>query len=512
MIVFCSARSLTLIKEALAQEIGKDRFFPAIVDSKEDIKRVRAWCDEHPERVPYLWNLDMDSLPLHAGKPALTNTYRTAYLYNAAMRSIVIAQGLAPQDFLDLDKTFGSFIRGMWGELSIVPEAIDLHLKRCFETMYQMRKDLKLGYEALDGSADSSVILVPNGNRKATSALNMAREHLACLQADRILDRTNELVDYHDSWVIASYLVSDKTAKGGYVIPLEVTHAKTQSEVAGLMVPTLTLHATLLDEYTGKPWRDGAFFRDIAVPATASLFWLHHALQRTMRWYDYHLHDFQLLDRTAQSALEDAFWAFFPELPLGIDRIKEWGGNPERFYEGGAAAFEKTCHLSPRWLYHDFLGLFDDPDPDLIDCPNATLPEQTMLGCYFMGDETMRKLAKAKSCSPEDLSTIELSGPGLVYHYDYGDGWALALTASNLRLEDASKLPCIVNAQGETPPEDVGGLGGYEKFLDALASGNMITSDGVNLGKWAQGNGWVPFKDAESLKDIFCTSRPTCGR
>ena len=57
----------------------------------------------------------------------------------------------------------------------------------------------------------------------------------------------------------------------------------------------------------------------------------------------------------------------------------------------------------------------------------------------------------------------------MVYEYDFGDGWE-----HDVVLERAvSSLPIALNArlvagEGACPPEDVGGIGGYYGFLEAI--------------------------------------------
>ncbi len=57
-----------------------------------------------------------------------------------------------------------------------------------------------------------------------------------------------------------------------------------------------------------------------------------------------------------------------------------------------------------------------------------------------------------------------------VYEYDFGDSWTHEVV-----VEDVSWSPYVLkhgvclDGQGACPPEDVGGTGGYEEFLEALA-------------------------------------------
>ncbi len=57
----------------------------------------------------------------------------------------------------------------------------------------------------------------------------------------------------------------------------------------------------------------------------------------------------------------------------------------------------------------------------------------------------------------------------LKYLYDFGDGWEH--TVKLLRITDAIPgiaYPCLIDAVGRCPPEDVGGPWGYAEFLEAI--------------------------------------------
>src|ERR1700749_1764801 len=64
----------------------------------------------------------------------------------------------------------------------------------------------------------------------------------------------------------------------------------------------------------------------------------------------------------------------------------------------------------------------------------------------------------------------DVGPPSLKYLYDFGDGWEHSVRIE--RITDAVPgitYPCLVEATGRCPPEDVGGPWGYPEFLDAIA-------------------------------------------
>lgn len=85
----------------------------------------------------------------------------------------------------------------------------------------------------------------------------------------------------------------------------------------------------------------------------------------------------------------------------------------------------------------------------------------------------------AECLAPPDTAVVEadklLLGDvfpqtrSVLYLYDYGDGWeheiALLETIEKTRL----KNPRLTSGSGDAPPEDVGGIGGFEDFLKVVA-------------------------------------------
>ncbi len=58
----------------------------------------------------------------------------------------------------------------------------------------------------------------------------------------------------------------------------------------------------------------------------------------------------------------------------------------------------------------------------------------------------------------------------LVYLYDYGDGWQHEVTLEKiLPFEPSTVLPVCLAGERACPPEDIGGIPGYEMFLEAVS-------------------------------------------
>jgi hypothetical protein len=60
-------------------------------------------------------------------------------------------------------------------------------------------------------------------------------------------------------------------------------------------------------------------------------------------------------------------------------------------------------------------------------------------------------------------------GESFTYIYDFGDNWTHTLRLERvLTVEDRKRLPRCLAGERACPPEDVGGIGGYAEFLEAL--------------------------------------------
>ncbi len=68
------------------------------------------------------------------------------------------------------------------------------------------------------------------------------------------------------------------------------------------------------------------------------------------------------------------------------------------------------------------------------------------------------------------LSQVAGRGSTFVYEYDFGDCWEHVLEVEKiLDREPGQQYPVCVTGRRATPPEDAGGIWGYEEYLEALA-------------------------------------------
>lgn len=60
----------------------------------------------------------------------------------------------------------------------------------------------------------------------------------------------------------------------------------------------------------------------------------------------------------------------------------------------------------------------------------------------------------------------------LNYNYDFGDGWEHEIVVERMIDDYDVNYPVCLEGEGNTPPEDVGGEGGYDMFLEIIANEN----------------------------------------
>lgn len=77
------------------------------------------------------------------------------------------------------------------------------------------------------------------------------------------------------------------------------------------------------------------------------------------------------------------------------------------------------------------------------------------------------------------------------YVYDFGDNWELRIKVEKtLPAIIFPQVPCCIDGANRRPPEDVGGVPGYEDFLAALADPNHPEHEAMS--EWYGDDGFDP--------------------
>jgi hypothetical protein len=92
----------------------------------------------------------------------------------------------------------------------------------------------------------------------------------------------------------------------------------------------------------------------------------------------------------------------------------------------------------------------------------------------------------------------------ILYIYDYGDDWHHYIEIENIIDGCDEDLPILLSGEGDAPPEDVGGPGGFAVFLEIMA--NPQHEEHQHLKEWAGSQWWHPFDfegTARSVRNMF---------
>jgi len=88
----------------------------------------------------------------------------------------------------------------------------------------------------------------------------------------------------------------------------------------------------------------------------------------------------------------------------------------------------------------------------------------------------------------------------ILYIYDYGDDWHHYIGIENIIDDCEDEFPVLLSGEGDSPPEDVGGTGGFAEFLKIIADPKHEEYE--HLTTWAKSQWWKPFDFETTAKRI----------
>ena len=196
--------------------------------------------------------------------------------------------------------------------------------------------------------------------------------------------------------------------QGGYIYPNEEMY----QELSTLLGKKIFRCKAVVIKVTLE-LEDYNIWRKLIVPLNISFSKLHQILQTSFNWRDYHLHDFYIYDRNVD---KEAFLDYSPHYDVNIKPIINLVSSEED------------------------LAFMDQYNYDM-------------------------KLEKGVKLSEYLPSKIK-------YVYDYGDNWQHSIEVEEIIDDYDKNYPLCLDGKGNTPPEDVGGEGGFDNFLEVIADKN----------------------------------------
>lgn len=88
------------------------------------------------------------------------------------------------------------------------------------------------------------------------------------------------------------------------------------------------------------------------------------------------------------------------------------------------------------------------------------------------------------------LSDVFPDKTEIIYNYDFGDDWYHYIKLIEIKDDYDRAYPVCLNAEGDAPPEDVGGIGGFAELLRVLAEPS--DPEYRKMKEWADSMGYEP--------------------
>jgi hypothetical protein len=98
-------------------------------------------------------------------------------------------------------------------------------------------------------------------------------------------------------------------------------------------------------------------------------------------------------------------------------------------------------------------------------------------------------------------SLLKEKGDNIRYEYDFGDGWEHILTLEKAIEDFDGNLPVCVDGAMNCPPEDIGGIWGFENFKKALKNPNH--PEHKMYKEWIGGDYDPEYFDMEVINDLL---------
>jgi len=188
-------------------------------------------------------------------------------------------------------------------------------------------------------------------------------------------------------------------------------------------------------------------WRKVIVPLNYSFRELHKIIQKLFNWQDYHLHEYFVYSEEKDDS--------------------KWFNHSEYHRDGYRVILNLTM--------------------------NQNYLEYNMYEMNYQDQDF--KLAVENEVKLKDVITAKIK-----YIYDYGDYWQHYIETEEIIEDYKSNKPTLLAGEGTAPPEDVGGVDGFSKFLQILSNPNHEEYEFMQ--EWAKSQRFKEY-DSEKIKAEF---------
>ena len=104
------------------------------------------------------------------------------------------------------------------------------------------------------------------------------------------------------------------------------------------------------------------------------------------------------------------------------------------------------------------------------------------------------------------VKLLKAEGDSMIYRYDFGDSWRHKVVLEKVvPVTDVEKTPICTGGQRRCPPEDVGGVSGYEEFLEVIFDPAHVEYE--HTAGWAGGSFHAEEFDLKAVNEVLSRMR-----
>lgn len=251
--------------------------------------------------------------------------------------------------------------------------------------------------------------------------------------------------------------------------------------------------------------------RTFVVPVDMPLHNLHYAIQRAFGWQNSHLHHYQFTNEVFDEITRNKYsvWSHLCGVYFRFpsDDFQDWYWDDDYDDNQSPKSWLRKKYTRP-YVYRGYQETYEYAQEQV-----QSMDEEISVGPSFeeyrKGIHTIKKI-KTQDATMEEFSRsctygcneimerlgvgliMDIAGEsGLIYKYDYGDGWTIHITKID-KADSVKEVHCIA-ADGLNVLDDVGGVGGFCEFLKGIhgEAQNGPYDDPVGSRKWARYLGWT---------------------
>lgn len=264
--------------------------------------------------------------------------------------------------------------------------------------------------------------------------------------------------------------------------------------------------------------------RDVLVPEDITLHALHYVILKLFGWQNGHLHSFSLMKEDFEKLTDGMFDKYcklcgvYFRFPTEDYEDLYWDDDYEegrsfntwlRSKYTGPYVYEGTgdYYLPNQYEVKRFCEHFSDMNVKMLSLHQ--IGERIDLGGNpnnLLERLCLRDVLYVNSLEDMGKDTVDVSNicgtdatpvaHELIYEYDYGDGWEVRITVSDIAYADEEKefvcqnyRPRCICKDGLNVLDDVGGMWGYRDFLVTIHEASE--EDQEEMREWARYLGWT---------------------